>query len=222
MRIGIFGDSYSANTENNNTKSWTDHLKEKHDVVNYSVSGSSLFFSLRLFENNHALYDKIIFVVTCPGRWLLDDNSAVREKLKLITGLRNCEFKMNTLSLSIEELTVYKAVKDYFLHVQNTQFDNYVHNLMVEEIKRKRPDVILIPSFIDSFNNVTASIRDIQAKEDKAWGVEYVQEDTRHCHMTEENNKIFASKVEKWLDGEQVNIDINDYVTPPNKEFYIR
>jgi len=210
MNIGIFGDSYASNTADNPTLSWVDWLRTKYTVTNYAVSGTSLFFSLMLFEKNQADFDRIIFVVTCPGRILLDDSSCLGSGARSITGLRNCEYKINTLDLSKEELTVYNAVKDYFLYVQNSQFDSYVHNLMVEEIKRKRPDVILIPSFKDSFNGVSVSMRDIQEKED---GMIYVQEDTRHCHMSESNNKMFASKVEDWLAGNPVRIDIDDYTT---------
>lgn len=214
MKIGIFGDSYASNVKGNTTLSWVDILQLKHDVINYSESGTSLFFSLMKFEKNQTNFDKIIFVVTCPGRILLDENSCLDSSARSITGLRNCQYKIDSLELSKEQLTVYNAVKDYFLYVQNSQFDNYIHNLMVEEIKRKRPDVILIPSFKDSFKGVTVSIRDIQEKED---GMTYIQEDYRHCHISEVNNKIFASKVEEWLEGSYVDIDINNFIYGDNK-----
>jgi hypothetical protein len=208
MKIGVFGDSYASNVEDNSTLSWVDILGKKYDVVNYSSSGTSLFFSMQLFEEHQKKYDKIIFLVTCPGRILLDETSCINQGARSITGLRNCEYKISTLDLSKEATIVFNAVKDYFLYVQNSQFDSYVHNLMVEEIKRKRPDVILIPSFKDSFNDVAMSVRDIQEKED---GMNYVQEDRRHCHMSEINNKTFASKVEKWLAGSPVDINLDDY-----------
>jgi len=210
MKIGIFGDSYASNVENNSTLSWVDLLQEKYTVVNHASSGTSLFFSLMLFEKYQDNFDKIIFVVTCPGRILLDNTSCLDSDARSITGLRNCEYKIATLKLSQKEMTVYNAVKDYFLYVQNSQFDSYVHNLMVEEIKRKRPDAILIPSFRDSFNGVTVSMRDIQQKED---GMNYIQEDKRHCHMSENNNKIFAAKVEEWLHGKLVSIELDDFIT---------
>lgn len=210
MKIGIFGDSYASNVQNNSTLSWVDLLQENHTVVNYAVSGTSLYFSLMLFEKNQSNFDKIIFVVTCPGRILLDNFLNLPLGLRSITGLRNCEYKMDTLNLSQEELAVYTAVRDYFLYVQNAEYDSYVHNLMVDEIKRKRPDTILIPSFKDSFNGVSVSMRDIQAKEDD---MNYVQEDSRHCHMSEANNKIFAAKVQEWLAGNPVNINLDDFTT---------
>jgi hypothetical protein len=208
MKVGVFGDSYASNVEGNSTLSWVELLGKKYNVTNYSSSGTSLFFSMQLFEEYQAKYDKIIFLVTCPGRILLDETSCVNQGARSITGLRNCEYKIDSLDLSQEDLTVYNAVKDYFLYVQNAEYDSYVHNLMVEEIKRKRPDTILIPSFKDSFNGVTNSMRDVQEKED---GMNYVQEDSRHCHMSETNNKIFASKVEEWLAGIPVSINLDDY-----------
>jgi ribosomal protein L21E len=38
--------------------------------------------------------------------------------------------------------------------------------------------------------------------------------DARKCHMSEENNFIFYRKMIKFLSGEPIHIDINDFVKP--------
>jgi ribosomal protein L21E len=38
--------------------------------------------------------------------------------------------------------------------------------------------------------------------------------DARKCHMSEENNFIFYRKIIKFLSGEPVHIDVNDFVKP--------
>lgn len=39
---------------------------------------------------------------------------------------------------------------------------------------------------------------------------------------TAENNAIFASKVDEWISGSPVYINVDDFVTPTNKEFYLK
>ena len=40
--------------------------------------------------------------------------------------------------------------------------------------------------------------------------------------MTAENNAIFADKVEEWINGAPVYINVDDFVAPANKEFYLK
>jgi hypothetical protein len=66
----------------------------------------------------------------------------------------------------------------------------------------------------------------IYAKENTAWnlaGETVIEEynDIRNCHMTTENNVIFADKADKWINGEPVHINLDDFVTTTNKDFYL-
>ena len=119
-------------------------------------------------------------------------------------------------------LTVLDAAIGFFLHVQNDQYEKFVHNLMIEEVKRVRPDAIIMDAFGSTGFD---SIYQIQLKEDRAWKYSPIVSsftDRRNCHMTVENNAIFAEKVEEWLHGAPVKINLDDFVTPMNKEFYLK
>lgn len=217
MKVGIFGDSFAANRIGNDTKSWVDIIAEKYKVTNYAQAGTSLFYSISLFEQYQHTFDKVIFVVTSPGRILLDN---FNNKSLSISGLGHSE-SLISRTTDLVELKTLHAVCDYYLYVQNYNFEKYVHRLMTEQIKRTRPDTVLIPAgdkLDDIF--VGASMCDIETKENNAWGGERVI-DTRHCHMTAENNAIFAIKVEEWLNGKPVQINLDDFVTPMNREFYL-
>lgn len=65
----------------------------------------------------------------------------------------------------------------------------------------------------------------IMKKEQQAWGFDIVPEgkyiDYRTCHMTEENNIIFANLVSRWIEGEPMNLNLNEFVTP-SMERYIK
>ena len=219
MKIGIFGDSYAANRIENDTKSWVDIIAEKYEVTNYASAGTSLFYSMSIFEQYQHRFDKVIFVVTSPGRLLLDN---ANNRSLSIAGLRDCETKIENTSNPFE-LKILHAVRDYYIYVQNYNFNKYVHRLMIEKIKRIRPDTVLIPASLEKFDDIFsgASMCDIELKENNAWGIGGII-DYRHCHMTAENNAIFATKVEEWLNGKPVQINLDDFVTPMNREFYLK
>lgn len=234
MKVGIFGDSFAHKCIQNKTPSWTDIIARKYTIRNYSYPGSNLFYSMDLFLKNHNEYDKIVFVVTNPGRILLPNSSDFKDK-NGITDLKPSVVSNYDNAVFLKEM--YKddpvhskrleATMDFFLYVQNTDFEKYVHLLMVEEITRIRPDAVVVPAFNVSTNYKGTSMHQIQIKENNAWN--YNPElaeinDIRHSHMTAENNAIFASEVEEWLNGEPVHINLYKYVkpSPESMDFYIK
>lgn len=236
MKVAVFGDSFADVLPNNPTPNWVQNLSSKYDITNFARGGSSLFYSLNLFEKNNHNYDKIVFVVTNPGRlvlpaWPCFDNIYHR----MIPGplvAKNRIEDFSNVNSEIDsklknQLLVWQAALDYFKYVQFQEFDTYVHNLMFDQITKHRPDTIIIPSFQTShhsFANKNCMI-DIQTKEDNAWGIEeYSFRDIRNSHMTLKNNEIFAEKVCEWLNGKPVDINLDDFVIPSMKEkdFYFR
>ena len=232
MKIGVFGDSFAAlKFEKNTTLSWVDILSKKYDITNFSLTGSSLFYSVQKFKSFHQDYDKIIFLVTSPGRLLLEYQPYFKRPEDVnITSLSTTEYCYNNLinhPTTHENdmmLKIYKAALDYFKYIKNDEYDRYIHNLMVTDIVNTRSDAILIPVTRDSLKLYKNVMDEIKIMEMKEWGLSPFSTfaDFRNCHMTEENNAIFATKVEKWLNGSPVEIRLDDFVTPMNKEFYIK
>jgi len=232
MKIGVFGDSFAAlKFIENTTPSWVDILSEKYDVTNFSLTGSSLFYSVQKFKSFHQDYDKIIFVVTTSGRLLLEDQPFFERPEDVnITSLATTEYfykKLINDPTTHENdimLKIYKAALDYFKYIKNDEYDRYIHYLMVNDIVNTRSDAILIPVTRDSLKQYKNVMDEIKIKEMKAWGLSPMATfaDLRNCHMTEENNYIFATKVEEWLNGSPVEIKLDDFMTPMNKEFYIK
>lgn len=236
MKIAVYGDSFAASLhkfkKDIGLKSWVDHLSEKYDVTNYAVEGSGLYYSVTKLKATKHLYDKIIFVITTPGRLYLEGND-ILEKYESVhlSALPMAEFvysqrKDEIDPVSIELAKIYNASIQYFTHIQRVKYDRFVHDLQVDHIKSIRPDIILIPAFSDSyrFNMYNPCLYDITDMENKHWGIPIRNtspEDRRRCHMSIENNLILAGLAERWLQGEPVNININDFVVPANdKSFY--
>ena len=245
MKIGIFGDSFATNfipeieAESNTTASWVDIIAGKFETTNYARSGSSLYYSMTHFEKHQSKFDKLIFVITNPGRILLSTERYSGDKLinTSIAGIRHCENRLNRLKHELSnthksspshlhELTVMQAIMDYYLYVQNDEFDMYIQRLMIQQIKKIRPDTLLIPGARNSFADsvVIPTLIDIQIKENEFWEIQHhdLKKDIRHCHMTAENNAILAVKIEEWLNGVPVQINLDDFATPSNKEFYLK
>jgi len=252
MKIAIYGDSFAYNIQSNSTKSWVDLLSNLYDVTCFARTGSSLYFSVEKFLATHNQFDKIIFLASMPGRLYLENEPPIIDTTSLagkkfiednihIGGLSRAESKLKQYQPMIDsdqikphsaiyhEIQVFKAVVGYFLYLKNTKFDQYVHNLMIDNILSIRSDIILVPTSTNSiwFYKGKNVMMDIWEKENIAWdwkpaGAGFFNEDTRHCHMTAENNKIFFEDVIKWLDGSPVNIDVENYIQPrvEDKDLY--
>jgi hypothetical protein len=232
MRIGIFGDSFASDNKMNPTDSWVDILRNNHEVENHAMPGTNLYFSVLKLKENYKKYEKIIFVVTQPSRIKISDNVPCYDPSKrhighaptigrLIKAANEHEIYDGPL------IDAYNAALNYYKYIQDTTYDEYIHTLMLDDILKICPNIILIPAFTDSIpNSQISSLIEIRTNENKAWGFEYFIPpgfiDERNCHLTAENNSILAEKAEEWLRGKTVDTNINDFATPTNKEFYIR
>ena len=234
MKIGVFGDSFaSLKFEQNTTLTWVDFLSEKYDVTNFALPSSNLYYSANKFMETVSSFDKIIFVATVPGRLHFPDWVTVGNRDKFIAGLEVAEWKFNnsTKHLTSIEIKALKAAIDYYTYIDDVKFNNFIQQLMIKKVIDSRPDAIVLPVSKSSYGEPdlmhSTSLLDIFNKENQAWGItatdllnNYV--DLRNCHMTAENNVVLANKVEQWLDGQPVEIILDEFVTPMNKEFYIR
>lgn len=227
MNIGVFGDSFASPIKLNPSPSWVDILSEEHSITNYAIDGSNLYHSVDQIKTHHEKYDKLILVVTQPGRikipdWIKVDK--IEDKFVTSKFDRKIAEKPNNNIIA----AYAEAANQYFTYLQNVPYDNYVHNLMLDDVRNIRPDIILIPGFLNSFPNINGySMHFIWAMEHTAWNLDWRAaildfEDIRNCHMTTENNAIFASKAKEWLNGKPVHINLNDFVTPTNKDFYLK
>ncbi len=228
MRIGIYGDSYADNMEWSPVTCWATLLSQKYQVTNYGVQGSSLYYSVVNLLKNFKKYDKNILIVTQPGRLMIPDSFPVSHvRNRCIAGMGMIDSLKYNLKEDSHLAEFYNTAKQYFLLLQDFDYETYIHNLMVEDILKKVPGVILIPAFSNSMSSFNgSSMYDITLKETVAWGETESSlkkyNDVRNCHMTAENNAIFADKVEQWINGADAYINVDDFCSPTNKEFYLR
>lgn len=214
MKIGVFGDSF-ANHKWNPSPTWVDILTQTYNVSNFAEPGSSLFFSVDKFKRMHEKYDKVIFCITGPGRLLLPERSRIKYRNL------NCNIKFNTAEdlLADTELPhqyrkIAKAVYNYYIHVENSEYDHYVHELMIDDIKRIRPDGI----FIDGMKDLNQVHHKENAHYNKIDNIEKYT-DLRNCHLTETNNYILAEEMKKALEKGTYIFDVTPFNLEPNEPF---
>ena len=239
IKLAIFGDSFAQDTSSRWDSdwsdvglSWIDHIRNtnNYSITNFGNAGTSLYWSKQLFDQNYKNFDKVIFIVTFPCRRItfnkLPDGCTQVTKTfyNSSTALNIIENKKQFNSYNSIEKNFLMAVRDYYLYIQNNQFDHLVHSLLLDDIREKRPDTILIPAFpssIPSLDDVGSStLLDISQKDTLYFGLgELIPNssdatDARKCHMNEENHSILANQMLKFLQGDPVYLNKSDFVNP--------
>jgi hypothetical protein len=221
MKIGIFGDSYGdpnwlgqrAVQEDTNLKKnkpyfgWYDYLGNDFQVENFSMSCSSLYYSKTLFDQTYSNYDKILFLVTEPGRYYFHNHDTDNLYLKHFAGMNRLERHINDSKRSREDIKKLKIFRDYIINVRNWDLEIYFHNLMVDDIKNKRTDVLIVPCFLNSMPGATKSLHCISLSENLKRQFDDI--DYRICHMNEKNNFQFYQNIRDALVNNLKEVNLN-------------
>lgn len=228
MKIGIFGDSYSSIIgwrDVHPYKGWPELLAENYKVINFSHNGSSLYYSKKFFDKHYKNFDKIIFAITAPGRFefkvdTLEKNPKLCFGHQFLPTLNAVKSRLRIKELNDDERRKYQIIHDYKLYIQNFEYEDYIHQMIVNDIVRLRPDTILIPCFKQSIRGEDNYLEQITKMEDEFLGAKtgfYI--DKRKCHMSEENNKIIYNLVLDALMNNQTRLDLNpDYFLLPKSD----
>ena len=220
MKIGIFGDSYSdphSHSITDNPLSWTNILKNKYslNIANYSRGCTSSFWSLTRLREHIESIDAIVFVLTYSGR-IYHPNSYLR-----LCNLSSVEGQLQSKNTSNSE--IYEAAKQYYLYLDNTEFNDFVQSSIINEIKTlsavHNKKLILIPAFrpIDFQSIFKMSLNDICIQEQKlVAGVDNrrmaeTEKPTTANHLLPINNEILAEKVFQLLTDKINTVTLDDF-----------
>ena len=209
MKIGIFGDSF-AYWKLNDTPTWSEILNEQYEVTNYGAHGSNLYWSIGNFLQHKHKFDKIIFIVTLPGRLLIDPDPNTSP-----CHLPNIDTAMSLLNQMSDPATraMISAAIDYFKYLDSASYNEYIHKLMYNDLCSHKTDNTLIIDF--------SVLSSITSMENTAIGLPSVMPEdvieTRNCHLTPSNNKIFADVVDNWITTGDFNINYNQFNYLPDE-----
>lgn len=177
IKVGIFGDSY-ANSDHGHTdfpelkyNAWFYNLESKYEAVSYGVAGASNYYSYTEFLANHSKYDKNIFLLTYPGRHpsseiYIDRDSKFDflgkgqgvdfgDKKRLFPSSANTADYLishaENYNLDHDTLQKLKAIRSYYLFLENKEFDLKITNFLIQDVLKIRPDTIFINLFYERF-----------------------------------------------------------------------
>jgi hypothetical protein len=218
MKIGIFGDSFGDKShipETATSKAWTTYIAKEFDTDNHCASGSSFYYSAKLFLKTHHLYDKIIFLVTDPGRLEVPPNFGINIKQSRIPSITHA-------NMMAEETgnIVYKVAADYFFYFSDLDKECFFQYAAIDKLRSiRKENILFLPCFQHSVDEVDrknelfriASLDETNSILEKSGRIN----DTRHCHFNNQNNIIFANNIKNWILNGVWNFNINDYVSMP-------
>jgi hypothetical protein len=210
MTIGIFGESFTSFRKNdeNTATSWIYNLDA--EITVYARGGASLLWVYMQFIENYEKHDTIIFVVPPARR---------ADHFGVISSYKDAQYILSKSSLSQEEYDKAKLFADYYTHIQNDEVDNLYGALIIESVRRHRPNTIFIPIskylkfFYDKSDKVTTfdDFMYLQTRslfpnyanqhEFNIWLEGYTDKNTTN-HFTPEINQLVANYVKRALAGE--------------------
>lgn len=239
MKIAIYGDSWGSLglNEPHSYLGWPEILANQPDVevTNFSVVGSSLYYSYKEFIKNHKFYDINIFLITSIGRMYVD--TMPHNIAKHVSGLSNVlenkeNFKQSThLDRATKEQIekINDALVLYYLYLQDNERDTATDNALIYHAKSISNNTIFIPCFAHPDR---PSLIDVYAMENRVTKVSETYflkgidinsvidgkclRDVRVCHLTKRNNEILAEKIITAINNNTMSIDlsITDFAEP--------
>lgn len=241
MKIAIYGDSWGSLglDQPHSYLSWPEILSNQPgtEVTNFSVIGSSLYYSYKEFIKNHKFYDINIFLITSTGRMYVNSMPEYYDLAKHVSGLANVlerkEFtkKLTYIDKSIKEQIekLNEALELYYVYLHNDEQDSDVYNALLHHAKSITTNTIFIPCFKQPNQS---SLLDIYEMENRVIGAseKYFLKgiemnsivdgkrlrDNRICHLTKRNNEILAEKIINAINTKTMSIDlsITDFTEP--------
>ena len=236
-KIGVFGDSFAANPhlEWNNTaegfirevykgckrkyskedssmvlSKWGEKYIGWHrnlDADVYGQSGSDLYYSYNQFVKNQQKYEKCIFIITSPFRYSTNFNGWVH-CASYEDAVEKIEFAKN-----YSDKQYFKSLTKFFkdVYYKDDERENLLTQAIIDSIKLARPDTIFINAYPDLKHVYDLELEFWNTTEQESQDYKKYF-DLRHCHMTNENNKILADFIKN-------NINKSGYLDLSNVEW---
>lgn len=229
--LGIFGDSYAAINKKVYHFGWSQYLEDltSYKIYNHAVSGSSLYHAWKQFNNFQNSYDKIIFVVTHWARQYIENLDDGENPLAHISSINHLEYHLKNPTTPVPVRKQLLNLYNYWIHVGNEQQRKDYHLLLLNDIKTKRPDALILSSLSESESLYTNpnqldinSIGEVDIKyylgdNLKDWWKKY--DCQRQNHMNDVNNRLFAGCISNWLNTGQLDTKSVNWQADINRPF---
>jgi hypothetical protein len=215
--VGLFGDSYACYSLDF-CSGWFQNplILSNYNLYSYAEAGSDITWSYKLFLKHHSKYTKNIFIVTESTR----HSFTLEPYTVFVSNIDHIKKNLNDSRID----KILDALYQHYVHTLSTDLYDFGLAGMVENIKRIRPDTIIIYAFYNhSIEKITGNefyLSQVSLMELDAFKIDFnfMKKngliDKRSAHMTVENNQIFAQYIRERLDGNNATISLNDFIVP--------
>jgi len=229
--LGIFGNSYAAINKKVYHTGWSQYLEDltPYKIHNHAISGSSLYHAWKQFTNFQNSYDKIVFVVTHWARQYIENLDDGETPLAHISSINHLEYHLKNQTTPVPVRKQLLNLYNYWIHVGNEQQRRDYHLLMLNDIRTKRPDALIIsaipeteslymhPDQIDINSIGEIDISYYLGPNANDWWKKY--DCRRQNHMNDINNQLFAKCINTWLDTNQLDMKSIEWQADTNRPF---
>jgi len=201
LTIGIYGDSFAdPKWVKNDYNAWPELLENNYNIQNYSLTGTSLWWSYDKFLETCDKIDYTIFVVTIPGRVYL-------------------EYQDHHINLNPTSWPIWNGVsigEMYFKYFYSNKRENAFQNFIISDLLLY-DKILLIPAFTESMPGYPISLCYYADKETEHYGLKDPgPHENRKCHLTKENNIMVYNKIMSAMESKCkiLSLSQHDYVIP--------
>ena len=224
---------------------WPDIVGTKYKITNYARAGSSIYYSYQKFLETNKNFDQIIFIVTDYYRWFhLIHTPTLKspwgDYYHSFAGPGMIEYwkkdplyKPHIMKDANLRLTL-NALVNYFVYLNNEEFDKTICSLMLDDVYRKRPDVIFIqggifPQFHPLVNPDTALAKfamswiknwpEYEKQVADGYGFFPWLELRTICHFSKEVNQAIANAIPQALESGIWDPEIPEFIAAEHRDF---
>lgn len=221
--VGVFGDSFTDTDDTQPYTTWASRY------TSYGKNGSDIYYSYLQFLEHHEKHDKIIFAVTDYNR----HSRVYNDEWKNFSDINTLEMRLKWAE-TYEDKKVYETMFNLFKYLisNNNSRELNIAKVLINEIKRIRPDTLFIRLFENTLGPDVLYLLKISELEkgdihigdwrDKSY---YGMVDERLQHLTRESHEVITNEIEKaWANGDQwldMDYDIFKNIKFNKDEYFI-
>lgn len=246
MSILIIGDSFAGHgnpVDHATVSSYQTLLRKKYNlsVDNYSYPGHSFYKAYRKLcdiqdESQLDKYKLIVFIVTTPGRLYFPNANYGVSSLENAQSLLK-KYKNNKYHYDHAKYPSYDrilAAMHYYEHLQSFKYDQFVHNLMEENLRKVLKEInidhIILPVSQLSFETAPSwslldmCLKQIELFDNSPTDFQFGKYEEKYGkilnHLTVENNEVLAEFIYQNYTGNKLAFDEQVFAPSKINDFY--
>jgi len=223
MKIGVFGDSFADRVDRINNRpdeSWMQCLENiGHEVVSYGLAATSTYYSYKQFLKNYHKFENIIFCYSS-----LDRIHAMPKELETFSNMRSPDdlyASKRHLTVSLEQERILNRILTGYMISYDLEFNVFIQQKIFDDVnnlcrKHNKHLINILP--FEEYNNTERCLNyenrhgvclyNLLKVTEKECGLIPFR-DRRFCHMSLENNQIFANIImEQYENNSNYMIDL--------------